>query len=86
MNIVEADSMSKDAYSQRSRLINTLLMGKSENEAFRVREWAEEKVDQLDRRVLADAEIMFADLRNTLLREYDLPDPGMAVGSLLKNG
>jgi len=34
MNIVEADSMSKDAYSQRSRLINTLLMGKSETKLF----------------------------------------------------
>ena len=79
MDIVEADRRTKDAYRQRSRVIELLLMGRSERDAYDVREWAERKVNELDRRVLADAEIRFAELRSILLREYDLPDPGMAV-------
>jgi hypothetical protein len=79
-DVITADSKIKGAYTERQRVIVWLLEADRDSEAYRVREWAEEKLGELDRRLLVDADEAFATLRRRLIAEYHLPNPGFAVG------
>jgi hypothetical protein len=78
--IVEADFRTKETYYERQQVLTRLLYATSEEEASWVRAWAEVKVNQLNRRLLADADEAFAELRQRIIATHDLPDPGFAVG------
>jgi len=60
-------------------VLDALRRGDDQESVEEIVFWAEEYVDLLDRRVLAEADEAFGVLRQTVLSKHNLPDPGWAV-------
>jgi len=69
----------KENYVVRTRIFRALSYGQSQGEVNMVYKWAESTAKVLDRRLLAEADNAFGELRNAVLAAHDLPDPGYAV-------
>jgi hypothetical protein len=63
----------------REPIFRALEYGHTPDDARVVHNWAENVASTLNRRLLADADDAFGELRRAVLAAHDLPDPGYAV-------